>query len=169
MGEQGARVAGDHTNKSERTVNPREIAGKYLREGRVMQLATAHGDQPRANSLYYVASDDLKSVYWLSEPERRHSRDIQDNPRVAGAIAIKTDLPVAGLQFEGDASEVLDSEEQQYAIEKYSAKYDGSVEGLYDRMVAGTNKHHLYKIAIRKLELFDEVNFPDSQVISIDL
>ncbi len=150
-------------------MNPKEIAGKYLREGRVMQLATAHGDQPRANSLYYVASDDLRSVYWLSEPQRRHSRDIQDNPRVAGAIAIKTDLPVAGLQFEGDASEVLDSEEQQYAIDKYSDKYDGSVKGLYNRMVAGTNKHHLYKIAIRKLELFDEANFPDNDAILIDL
>lgn len=150
-------------------MNPKEVAGKYLREGRVMQLATAHGDQPRANSLYYVASDDMKSVYWLSEPRRRHSKDIQDNPRVAGAIAIKTDLPVAGLQFEGDASEVSNREEQQYAIEKYSDKYEGSVKGLYDRMVAGTNKHHLYKVAIRKLELFDEINFPAGEAITIDL
>lgn len=134
-----------------------------------MQLATVHEQQPRANSVYYVTSDDLRSVYWLSEATRRHSKDVLENPLVGGAIVIKADLPVAGLQFVGDASEVTDRHEQREAVDRYNQKYDGSVSGLYDRMVAGTNKHHLYKIAIRELELFDEVNFPGGDVISVPL
>lgn len=150
------------------TSSPIELAGKYLKEGRVMQLATHHGEDVRVNSLYYVSSDDMKSVYWLSEPRRRHSQDILTNPRVGGAIAIKTDMPVIGLQFIGDASEVTDMDEIKNVVDAYNEKYEDSVEGLYERFVAKKNKHHLYKVAIREMEIFDEVNFPDGEVMIVN-
>ena len=150
-------------------MNPREVTEQYVNQGRVMQLATIHNNQPRANSLYYVASDDLRHIYWLSEPTRRHSRDIVDNPNTGGTIVIKADLPVIGVQFTGESSEVTDREEQKHILNQYNQKYGDTVEGLYDRMVLGKNKHHLYKIAIRELELFDEVNFAADSPVSIAL
>lgn len=151
------------------TKNPYEIARQYMHEGRVMQLATLHDEQPRVNSLYYVANEDLRTIYWLSEATRRHSEDITINRRVGGAIVIKEAMPVVGLQFIGDASEVTDRTEQKDAIERYTRKYGGASEGLYERMIAGTNKHHLYKIAVRELELFDEKNFPGGECVNIPL
>lgn len=147
----------------------RELAGQYMKEGRVMQLGTLHDNQPRVNSLYYVASDDLKSVYWLSEKTRRHSIDIDKNNLVGGAIVIKQDLPVVGLQFEGEASEVLERDEQKRVIDDYTQKYGGATEGLYKRIVAGNNKHHLYKVAISRLEMFDDINFPNKSPINVPL
>ncbi len=140
-----------------------------MEEGKVMQLATLRDDQPRANSLYYVASRDLRFVYWLSEATRRHSVDIVKNPLVGGAIVVKADLPVIGVQFSGEASEVTDNDEQKEVLERYNEKYGDTAKELYDRMVAGKNKHHLYKVAIRELELFDEVNFLNESPLNIPL
>ena len=150
-------------------MTPKEVANGYFGQGRVMQLATLHGDQPRASSVFYVTSDDMQNVYWLSEPARRHSLDIQQNRLVGGAVVIKEDLPVVGLQFEGEAGEVDDRDEQRNVIERYSEKYGNSVDELYDRIVAGTNKHHLYKVVIKRLELFDDVHFPQQSPVAITL
>jgi uncharacterized protein YhbP (UPF0306 family) len=150
-------------------MNPTEIAFRYFNEGRVMQIATLHDGHPRVNSVYYVMSDDNKSVYWMSESRRRHSRDILADNRTGGAIAIKLDSPVAGLQFTGSAFIIKDDEELKEIIAKYNAKYDNVADGLYEKILAETNKHSVYKISITELELFDEVNFPSGDVISVPL
>lgn len=148
---------------------PIQIAAVHFAAGRVMQLATMHTDRPRVNSVYYVATDDCKSVYWMSEAERRHSLDIIRNPQVSGAIVIKQDQPVMGLQFSGTASEVTDLDEIERFAKLYGQKYGGMGADLHERVRAGTNKHHLYKLAITELELFDEVNFPGGEVIPVPL
>ena len=48
-------------------------------------------------------------------------------------------------------------------------KYDNAAAGLYDRMLASTNKHCLYRLAIDQLELFDEVNFAHDTPMTIEL
>jgi uncharacterized protein YhbP (UPF0306 family) len=148
-------------------MNPMEIAFRYFSEGRVMQIATLHNGHPRVNSVYYVTSDDNRSVYWMSESHRRHSKDIIVDNRTGGAIAIKLDPPVAGLQFIGNTSTVTNDEELKEIIAKYNAKYDNVADRLYEKILAGTNKHSVYKINITELELFDEVNFPSGDVIPV--
>jgi uncharacterized protein YhbP (UPF0306 family) len=151
-------------------MSPTEIATSHFREGKVMQLGTLQTDgQPRVNSVYFVSGDDNKAVYWMSEPDRRHSVDSLNDVRVAGAIAVKTDYPVMGLQFIGTASEVTNPDEVQTAAAQYSEKYDGFASDFYERFQAGTNKHHLYKMTITYLELFDEVNFPGGKPVTVPL
>lgn len=150
-------------------MDPRTIATRYLAEASVMQIATMHGDQPRVNSVYFVAVLDEQSIYWLSEPHRRHSRDIGLNPRVSGAIAVKAEVPVAGLQFIGTAEEVTALEEIGAIATQYAEKYDGIGRDLSERYQAGTNKHRLYKLSITQLELFDEVHFPGGEVVTVPL
>lgn len=140
------------------------FAKKYFDEGRVMQLGTSHEGQPRVNSVFYVPSDDYRTVYWMSEPRRRHSEDIVREPRVAGAVAIKIDWPVVGLQFTGEASVVDDEDEISTIIEKYNQKYDYVADGFVERFKAGTNKHLLYRLSIASLELFDQENFAGDPV-----
>jgi uncharacterized protein YhbP (UPF0306 family) len=150
-------------------MKPEELATTYLQEGRVMQLATSQDDYPRVNSLYYVASDDGRAVYWLSEATRRHSQTLSCNTHVGAAIVVKEDMPVIGLQLTGGASKIHDRDEQKRVLQKYNEKYDNAAAGLYDRMLAGTNKHCLYRLVIDQLELFDEVNFAHDIPMTIDL
>lgn len=130
-----------------------------------MQLGTSHDGQPRVNSVYYVASSDCRAVYWMSEPRRRHSEDVANETRVAGAIAIKTDWPVIGLQFTGEASVVEDTDEMTDVIEVYNQKFDYMAEGFVERFKEGKNKHLLYKMTIKTLELFDQQNFAGDPVL----
>lgn len=129
----------------------------YLqRSGTVLQLATVHDGKPWVATVYFVVDDDLQ-VYWLSWPERRHSREIAENTQVAGAVVIKTDRPVIGVQLEGRATLVADAREVQQVMERYIAKY-GEGQQFYQAFVAGTNKHGMYKLAPSAIWLFDEVN-----------
>ncbi len=150
--------------------NLQETASRHLIMGRIMQLGTVTRDgQPRVNSVYFVVSSNSRSVYWMSEPDRRHSIDILNDNRVAGAIAVKTDHPVMGVQFMGTASEVTEADEVKRVVDLYNEKYNGDADGFYERFQAGTNKHHLYKMTISSLELFDEVNFPDISPVIVPL
>ena len=139
---------------------PSDIAAGHFTAGQTMQLATMHGDTPRVNSVYFYATSDNTAVYWMSEPGRRHSVDCEQNPRVAGAVAVKTDHPVMGLQFTGAAAVVTDVQEVEEVAALYSAKYNGFGSDFAERYKAGTNKHLLYKMKIESLELFDEVHYP---------
>ncbi len=133
-----------------------EIVREYLQHsGTIMQLATAYDDKPWVATVYFVADDEL-NVYWLSWPERRHSREIAEQADVAATVVIKTDRPVIGVQLEGTATEVQDAGEVQQVMERYVAKY-GEGQKFYDAFVAGTNKHHMYKLAPSAVWLFDEV------------
>lgn len=146
-----------------------DVALKCFAEGKVMQLGTSQGEQPRVNSVYYVTSDNCRSVYWMSEPRRRHSEDILQNPLVAGAIALKTDWPVVGLQFAGRAMVVDDINELAVVVDKYNEKYDYVAKGFVDRFKDGTNKHSVYKLDITTLELFDQEHFAgDPVTVSFD-
>jgi len=141
-------------------MTPKALTEQYFAQGRVMQIATLHSGSPRVNSVYYVVADDQSAVYWMSEPQRRHSKDVLQDAHMAGAIAIKTDSPVAGLQFTGKGSVVQDQAKIQTIIAHYNQKYDDVAEGLFERIQQGTNKHRIYELALESVELFDELHFP---------
>lgn len=142
-----------------------ELISQYLIEGRVMQLATSVQDAPWICTVYYVVYQG--NIYWLSWPERRHSQEIATNSQVAAAIVVKQDLPVIGLQIEGNAAEVADTGEVKAVMELYTAKY-GSGTKFYDAFVRGENHHRMYKLTPRKIALFDEVNFPANDIKVIE-
>ena len=136
-------------------MTPEETAKHFFATGTVMQIATLHDGSPRVNSVYYVPANDTTAVYWMSEPRRRHSDDIHEDARMGGAIAIKTDWPVAGLQFTGRGDVLEDHDELQKVIDDYNEKHQGAADGLFERIQEGTNKHLIYKLTIESLELFD--------------
>ncbi len=140
-------------------LTPAEHAESMLTVGQTMQLASLHDGAPRVTSVFFVPSDDLTALYWLSEPSRRHSVDCEADSRVAAAIAVKTDMPVRGLQAMGNATRVTDIEEIRQVTEKYSKKYHGLASDFVERFTQGNNQHQLYKMTLTSLELFDEVHY----------
>ena len=133
---------------------------KYLKEPKLMQLATTKDDKPWICSVYFVVDED-SNIYWLSETHRRHSKEIEENSNVAVSMAIKTDLPVIGLQAEGKAMRVSNLNTIRKVMTRYVKKY-GLGKDFYKRAVKGINKHKVYKMTVKKYSLFDEVDFPKS-------
>lgn len=131
-------------------------------ETRVMQLATVDGNQPWICTVWFVADDDL-NLYWLSFPTRRHSQEIDKNAKVAAAIVIKDDMPTIGLQIEGKAVVVTEAAEVKKIMEKYVKKFHEG-ELFYDRFLAGSNKHVLYRLEPRVIALIDDAQFPDAGI-----
>lgn len=136
-----------------------EKAKEYLQsDAPVMQIATVSDDKPWIASVYFVADSEL-NVYWLSWPQRRHSVEVSANAQVAATVVIKTDRPVIGVQLEGHVEGVLDAKVVRAVMELYVAKYNEGKQ-FYDAFVAGTNKHRMYRLRPRAVQLFDEVHFP---------
>jgi uncharacterized protein YhbP (UPF0306 family) len=139
----------------------------FLKQGLVMQIACASDSQPWVCSVYYVIDKDL-SIYWLSWPSRRHSRELFNNPRAAITVALKHDLPVIGVQGEGRVSVVKSPRVVKQVMRDYVHKYD-SGKLFYERFVQGVNDHQLYKFTPKRFVLLDEVNSPNSDPQELEM
>lgn len=119
-----------------------------LAKMQLMQLATVAGDTPWICTVHFIEDEEL-NLYWLSLPSRRHSQELVSNPKVAVTIAVKDEMPVIGIQAEGQAGEVTDHEVIKSIMEKYVAKFNiGS--GFYDNFIACNSKHKLYKFTPKR-------------------
>jgi uncharacterized protein YhbP (UPF0306 family) len=118
-----------------------------------MQIATVSGGKPWICTVYYVLRN--KNFYWLSFPERRHSKEIADDAHVAIAVAVKQNKPVIGIQAEGTARMVQDQAEVAAVLSLYVEKY-GQGKEFVQRFIAGENQHSLYCMTPTKVMLFDE-------------
>ena len=130
---------------------------QHLDGVKFMQLATSSDNQPWVVTVLFVHDGDM-NIYWLSELHRRHSEDIAANPKVAAAMAVKTSLPVIGLQVHGTAKIVKSPVVVQKVLAKYVAKH-GLGKDFAARALKGIAKHRLYKLTPESYRLFDEVHF----------
>lgn len=126
-----------------------------LERSMTMQIATVGIDNaPWICTVYYVIDQD-NNFYWLSYPDREHSKHLQANDKIAATIAVKTDMPVIGIQIKGRASVVTDSNTVESVMKQYVAKYNTG-ENFYDRFVEGSNEHLMYVLKPSCIYLFDE-------------
>lgn len=149
-------------------MQPKEYVLAYLQsDAQTMQLATVANGKPWISTVYFVVDDEL-NLYWLSWPERRHSKEIAESQHAAAAVVIKTDKPVIGVQLEGVVSIVTDATRVAVVMDRYVAKYDAGKEFMA-KFVEGANRHVLYALTPQRIQLFDEVRFADESPISIVL
>ena len=101
----------------------KETVLKYLEEHCTMTIATARGDSPWAAALFYAS--DRFTLYFLSDPKDRHSKNIAENPVVA--ITVNEDYhdwrKIKGIQMEGRAELVATEDETARAVTTYVNKY----------------------------------------------
>ena len=88
-----------------------------------MTVATASGGTPWAAAVFY-ASDGF-TLYFLSDPESRHSKEIAENPIIAATV--NEDYhdwkKIKGVQMEGKAELVTTEEGMANAVGAYVDKY----------------------------------------------
>lgn len=128
----------------------------YLRDHHVATLATNGTEGPWAAAVFYVNEGD--TLYFLSSPESRHSRNLAQNPRVA--LTIQEDyhdwLEIKGVQIEGVATEISGADEEK-ARRLYGRKFP--VVGLLAQapaaIVKALAKVRWYRIVPQRLYFID--------------
>lgn len=143
-------------------MNLQQLIQDYVKNNKVMQIATENNGQPWVCTVYY-AEDEHLNFYWISTAVRRHSKELRSNPKVAGSIVVKHEYgkPIVGLQIEGIATEITEPEVIAKGMRHYVDKF-GLGEDFYNDFLAGKNRHNLYKLKPQRFMLFDKVNFPDT-------
>ncbi len=71
-----------------------------------MSLATVDDEGVWVADVVYVYDDDF-NIFWMSDPDTRHSKALHNNPHIAGTITIsgqgENNL---GIQFKGQAEKI---------------------------------------------------------------
>jgi hypothetical protein len=94
----------------------------YLQRHRVLNLATSGPEGIWAAAVFYV--NDGFTLYFLSAPTSRHSRNIEIMPRVAATIQEEYAdwREIQGIQLEGEAARIVGLD-QSAAVRHYGQKY----------------------------------------------
>ncbi len=104
----------------------RPILREFLKGQSTLALATAALDNgsPQVAPLFFASDDDF-NLYWISDPDSRHSANLADWNDAAAAIYAQTWdwTGIKGVQIEGDAEPVRDDNERQRALDLYTAKF----------------------------------------------
>lgn len=141
----------------------RRLIVDYLREQKLMQLATLGGDgAPWICSVWFGFDDDL-TIYFFSATNRQHSVEIERDSRVAVAMALPhtPQDPPRGLQFKGAATRLTEEADVAKARSVYQGRiFDGAT--VDTLMVHPERPHAFYKVVPSLFVLFDAVNFPDN-------
>ena len=114
----------------------------FLSAHSTLSLATVGPDgQPLAASLFYVSDAGL-SVYWVSGPQSRHSRNLEHNPRAALTVhnTTWTWTEIAGVQLEGSVAVVAPGPAWQAAWDRYLLKFP--FVGDFQAEVSRSNFYH---------------------------
>lgn len=148
----------------------KQLIRDHLKTPRTMSLSTSVDNKPWNCTVHYFNDDDF-NFYWISTPERRHSKEIEQNKNAAIAIKVHEDTPqekyVIGISAEGTA-ELIDNEEIKKIGTQYTTKL-GKPDSLIADILEGRNPHKFYKFTPTNIVLFDYKNFKNSPRQEISL
>src|SRR5436309_422879 len=104
-------------------MNLKPLIKTYLKEAKLMQLATSIGNQPWVCNVWFAADEEL-NIYWFSSITRRHSKELIKNKKVSAAMALPQtpdDTP-RGLQVQGVAELLTEQADIYKAISVYAGR-----------------------------------------------
>lgn len=132
---------------------PRQMALSYLRDHRVMTLATVGETGVWAAAVFYVSREF--DFYFLSAGHTRHARNMAENPKVAATIQEDyEDWPaIQGVQLEGGVRQ-LDGQERERAISWYMAKFP-FLAGAAPQLATALLKVDWYQLRAERLYFID--------------
>ena len=127
---------------------------EVLDKTHLMSLGTSDTGGVWVADVIFIHDDDLK-IYWMSDPNTRHSKSIEKDNRVAGTITVsnKVGEDNFGVQVEGIA-EKIEGPRHDLAV-KHFLKRNRSAPREGDDILEGDSWYVLNPI---KIELIDERN-----------
>ena len=134
----------------------RQRVRHYLRTHRVATLATMGGGGPWAAAVFYASDGD--TLYFLSSPNSRHCRNLEEDPRAAATIqGDYDDWPkIKGVQMEGMVSRLGGGDEKR-ARRRYGKKFPliGKIESAPAPIVAALTRVRWYRLMPTRLYFID--------------
>jgi hypothetical protein len=128
----------------------------YLQRHRVLNLATSGPEGIWAAAVFYV--NDGFTLYFLSAPTSRHSRNIEASPRVAATIQEEYAdwREIKGIQLGGEAARIA-GPEQAAAAQRYGQRYPvvANLTSAPSEIVKALERVAWYRIRPDRLYLID--------------
>ena len=99
----------------------KELILEVLGKGYLMSLGTQDEEGVWVADVIYVYDEEM-NIYWMSDPETRHSQAIEQNNKVAGTItASGQGEDNLGIQFEGVAKKI-EGERYDLALKHFAKR-----------------------------------------------
>ncbi len=99
----------------------RELVQQVLAKGYLMSLATADDSGLWVADVIYIFDENL-NLYWMSDPDVRHSQAVAKNTQVAGTITVsQAGEDNLGIQFHGQA-EKIDGNRHDLAVKHFQKR-----------------------------------------------
>lgn len=103
------------------TTDIKQLVKEVLDKGYLMSLATTDVGGVWVSDVIYIHDDD-RNIYWMSDPEVRHSQAVIKNHKVAGTITVSNrGEDNFGIQFEGIA-EKIEGARYNLALKHYTKR-----------------------------------------------
>lgn len=129
----------------------------FLKGNRLLSLAT-HAQDTWICTLYY-GIDDQMNLYLVTDPNSRHGKQIQKNPRVAFAVFdshTKVTDPKKGIQGQGICSQVKGVRELIKGLMLWHQANPGKETRINFEMIRQSLDTRLYKIQPAYLKFFNK-------------
>jgi uncharacterized protein YhbP (UPF0306 family) len=128
---------------------------EVLSKGHLMSLATLDDGGLWVADVVFIYDEDF-NIYWMSDPEVRHSQAVVKNGQAAATITIsnKSKEPNLGIQFSGRVEKI---EGTRYDLAKKHLTKRGYPEPKEtDDVLQGDSWYVLHPV---KIDLIDEENY----------
>ena len=101
---------------------------RFLQKHHVFTLATSNMNAPYVCSCFYVYLKKENLLVFTSDPGTRHVRELENQPKVAGAVALETMVTgrIQGIQLTGDCR-LLEGELLDVARSAYHKRFPVSL------------------------------------------
>lgn len=139
-----------------------QLIREYLQEAKIMQIATKINEQPWVCSVWY-ASDDQMNIYWMSATNRRHSKELEKNPKVGATISLQipSNESPRGVQLQGIAQKLTKNDDIQKARSVFQDRvFDGRTIDSYLNNKKTT--YAFYRLKPTLYVLYDAKHFPEN-------
>ncbi len=132
----------------------KKLVKEVLEKGYLMSLATIDDGGVWVSDVIYIYDDNL-NIYWMSDPNVRHSKAIVKNPQIAGTITVNNPKEDnLGIQFSGVAQKI---EGARFDLaKKHYTKRNKPEPKEIDDMLQGDA---WYMLKSEKIELINETLF----------
>lgn len=138
---------------------------EFLRSHFQMVVGT-YASYPWTATVYYSVDNDM-NIYFLSNPETLHCKQIEKNPKVSVAVVDSPQKPASlkkGLQIYGKAKKISGANKIRHALELWKKTLDvTSPLYSYENMMKKAIKGRMYKITPIRVKFFNEALWNEGQ------
>lgn len=129
----------------------KEVILDTLRDGVVVNIATAKDSQPWVAAMLYVHDHNF-NIYWLTKETARHSEEIAVNPKVAANItAVQENGKARQLQIEGEAHIHNDEKIACQVEDKYHERHKKFANKNLEELARLIKHYTLYKLEPKRI------------------